>query len=73
MDTGEGRFDRFETMEELEAERKRLVTAGKRVGGTFYIGQELEIKGSRFKVSKIIRDGLKLKLLPLLPTGAGKE
>jgi hypothetical protein len=33
-------------------------------GGVFRVGEIIEIKGSRFEVSKIINDGLKLKLLP---------
>ena len=73
MDTGSGKFKRFyipikagqdEAFEKtIQAARDLLKERYPNHGGTFQEGEELEIKGSRFRVSKIIRNGLKLKLL----------
>lgn len=60
MDTGEGRFEMFEKLEELEGLRKQYP----KFGGTFQEGEIVELKGSKFEVSKIIQGGLKLRLLP---------
>ena len=63
MDSGDGRFER------LEQERFDALTSGEeekpeRAGGIFSVGEELEIRGSRFKVRKITRKDLVLRLLP---------
>ena len=59
MDTGEGRFELFYTEEEL----KKLKKQYPKFGGTFQEGERIELKGSRFEVSKILQGGLKLRLL----------
>ena len=62
MDTGKGRFEVLNTLDNDELERlKKLYPEH---GGVFQEGEIVEIKGSRFKISKIIRNGLKLRLLP---------
>ena len=63
MDTGNGRF------EMLESERFNRLISGEeekpeRAGGIFSIGEELEIDGSKFRVRKITRKDLILRLLP---------
>lgn len=63
MDTGEGKFELLqERLSELD--QKAFKKRYPKCGGMFTIGEMLEIKGSRFQVSKIIADGLKLKLIP---------
>lgn len=60
MDTGKGHFEPFEN-------EKRMKHLYERFGvdrSIFKEGEILEIKNSRFEISKIIRNGLKLKLLP---------
>ena len=61
MDTGEGRFERLPDLREatLEDARKRHPKSK----GVFTVGEELEIRGSRFKVKDISPFGIKLKLL----------
>ena len=63
MDTGEGVFAPinekvFEEIEALQA------NAGQRGFGVFRVGEVVELKGSRFKVHKIHRNRMMLKLLP---------
>jgi hypothetical protein len=74
MDTGTGRFEMFTVPEEKKtaSDLERLVKAWEghlhvkypNHGGTFSEGEELEIKGSRFRIARIINNGLKLELLP---------
>ena len=59
MDTGEGRFERFEREAEAEALRRKYPNSK----GVFTVGEELEIRGSRFMVKDISPFGMKLKLL----------
>ena len=61
MDTGEGRFERLPDLkpETLEEARKRHPKSK----GVFTVGEEIEIRGSRFKVKDISPFGIKLKLL----------
>jgi len=61
MDTGEGRFEPLSDLEPdtLEETRKKYPKSK----GVFTVGEELEIKGSRFKVKDISPFGIKLKLL----------
>ena len=61
MDTGEGRFEMFDGSEEQLVEMKKQYP---KFGGTFQEGEIVELKGSKFEVSKIIQGGLKLRLLP---------
>ena len=60
MDTGEGRFEMMEAMLDEEALRDKYPKSK----GIFYVGEEIEIKGSKFKVKDISPWGIKLKLLP---------
>lgn len=60
MDTGEGRFREFEKMEELPD----LQSEHPNHGGVFTVGEEIELKGSRFRVKHISPKELRLKLLP---------
>ena len=60
MDTGEGRFEEMKDLS-FEDEMRKKYPKSK---GIFQIGEELEIKGSRFKVKDISPWGIKLKLLP---------
>lgn len=75
MDTGNGRFvplfkpselkdisDRFE--QKFKDAEERLHVKYPNHGGTFSEGEEVEIKGSRFRIARIINNGLKLELLP---------
>lgn len=64
MDTGKGYFERFESMDDLKKNMHELWNKHPNHGGVFSEGEILIIKGSRFKISKIIQNGLKLKLLP---------
>ena len=59
MDTGEGRFERFNDFDELEELRQKHPKSR----GVFTVGEKLEIKGSNFKVKKITPFGILLKLL----------
>jgi len=59
MDTGEGRFEKFNALEQLEELRKKYPNSK----GVFTIGEEVEIRGSMFKVKEITPFGIKLKLL----------
>ena len=59
MDTGEGRFEHFDSLEELEDLRKKHPKSK----GVFTVGEELQIKGSFFRVKDISPFGIKLKLL----------
>lgn len=60
MDTGIGRFECFGNEEE-EAELRKKYPKAK---GIFTVGEEIEIRGSKFKVADISPFGIKLKLLP---------
>ena len=67
MDQGNGTFKQYEDLAALyNAEPKKFLssTMPKPDSGIFTEGEELEIRGSRFRISKIIRNGLKLELLP---------
>lgn len=59
MDTGEGNFKRFNNLEELEELRHKYPKSK----GVFTVGEELEIRGSKFRVKYISPFGIKLKLL----------
>jgi len=66
MDTGEGRFVRFEAENEkmLKDKLAELNEKYKKAKGVFQVGEELEIRGSRFIIKDISPFGMKLKLLP---------
>lgn len=59
MDSGNGRFIEFDKMEDLEQLRQKHPKSK----GVFTVGEELEIRGSKFKVKDISPFGIKLKLL----------
>ena len=59
MDNGEGRFIRGRSMQDL----LELKNEYPKAGGFFTVGEELEIKGSLFRVKQITPFGIKLKLL----------
>jgi hypothetical protein len=65
MDTGEGRFEQVE-FKDLEEKHRRLEEMREKYPnskGVFTVGEEIEIRGSRFKVKDISPFGIKLKLL----------
>ena len=71
MDTGKGRFEQIEVKlgeayneEELKHKIGNLEKMYPGHGGVFREGEIVELKGSKFQISKIISNGLKLKLLP---------
>lgn len=65
MDTGNGKFEFIDApnrelmFEKFEEVQKRFPNHG----GTFHVGQILEIEGSKFRVKSIKPDELRLKLL----------
>ena len=59
MDTGEGNFVKAKSAAELLGIREKY----KNAKGIFQVGEELEIKGSRFIIKDISPFGMKLKLL----------
>jgi 5-methylcytosine-specific restriction endonuclease McrBC regulatory subunit McrC len=65
MDKGDGNFLQIDNREELkkfaEAERKSMQELAKRL---FQVDEEIQIKDSRFKIKKITKKGMNLKLLP---------
>ena len=61
MDTGEGNFVPMERIDwEYEMGMRAKYPKSK---GIFSVGEELEIKGSKFRVKKITPFGIMLKLL----------
>ena len=66
MDTGSGKFKEFDAKDEEEFEKKKLKLFEQypKHGGVFKIGEEVELKGSRFRVKSIKPNELRLKLLP---------
>lgn len=60
MDMGDGTFKQFENKALLDEYAKHNRT----FGSTFRMGEEVELKGSRFRVKKITPKELRLKLLP---------
>jgi len=65
MDTGEGRFEQFDSdaIEGFYKQLQEIENKYPKYKGVFTVGEELEIKGSRFKVKDISPFGMKLKLL----------
>ena len=59
MDNGEGQFETFGDKNELQDLRDKFPKSK----GVFEVGEELEIKGSLFRVKYISPFGIKLKLL----------
>ena len=65
MDTGEGRFEPIKAADDKELSEKLRALQKKHTqhGGTFRIGEEVELKGSRFRIKSIKPKQLVLKLL----------
>ena len=61
MDTGEGRFERLADLQPATVEKARKRHPKSK--GVFTVGEELEIRGSMFKIKDISPFGIKLKLL----------
>ena len=59
MDTGNGRFEELPSLDAVEEMRKKYPKSK----GVFTVGEDIEIKGSLFKVKDISPFGIKLKLL----------
>lgn len=59
MDTGEGRFEKGKTREDLE----RKVAEYSNPGGIFQVGEIIMLRGSKFRIKVIKRNELRLKLL----------
>jgi len=59
MDDGEGTFVPFKTEEELA----KLQMEKPLHGGWFRVGEEVELKGSRFRIKAVKPTELRLKLL----------
>jgi hypothetical protein len=59
MDDGKGRFDNPEELKKILGDKSLKETQH-----LFAVGEELEIKGSKFVVKEIWPRTLKLKLLP---------
>ena len=62
MDTGEGKFVSAPT--EDQAHRLQLEQKYPNHGGWFHVGEEVILKGSRFRVKSVKPTELRLKLLP---------
>lgn len=65
MDTGEGRFEQFNTGDIADYYNQLHEIENKYPNhrGVFTVGEELEIRGSKFKIKDISPFGMKLKLL----------
>ena len=65
MDTGEGRFEQFSSIDHKEFLERMYDLRDKypKSKGVFTVGETLEIRGSKFKVTDISPWGIKLRLL----------
>ncbi len=61
MDTGKGEFVGFDYMDDVIKERVEEHYPAH--GGWFRVGEEIELKGSRFRVKAVKPTELRLKLL----------
>ena len=69
MDSGDGNFERITPfMAALLAESAERVQKG--VPSVFTVGEEIEIKNSRFKVAAIGKNFMRLQLLPRIKEDA---
>jgi len=62
MDSGQGRFEHLNTIDNEEL--RKLQNKYPDHGGLFTVGEILEIKGSKFKVKTIGKKEMHLRLLP---------
>lgn len=60
MDSGKGNFVPFDVPSDLAALKEQYPLHG----GTFKVGEIVELKGSKFRVKSIKPKELRLKLLP---------
>jgi len=67
MDTGEGRFERFEALDGGDfADRvNQLRRQYPKSRGIFQVGEVVMVKGSRLQVERINNDRIIFKLLPV--------
>ena len=69
-DMGDGHFERGHDLQELQDKlskqfgEKNAEERIKNEDGIFHVGEEVELKGSRFRVKSIKPKELRLKLLP---------
>lgn len=65
MDDGQGHFQRLDKgkLADLQKEVAKLEIKHPNHGGWFMVGEEIEIRGSCFRVKSIKSDELRLKLL----------
>ncbi len=59
MDSGEGRFEEVKSLGDIS----EMYAKYPKAKGIFTAGEEIEIRGSKFKVKQITPFGIKLKLL----------
>ena len=59
MDSGEGRFEEIKSLRDIQ----EVYANHPNAKGIFTVGEELEIRGSKFRVKDISPFGIKLKLL----------
>lgn len=59
MDSGKGHFEQIKSLADIATTYEKYPDAK----GIFTVGEELEIRGSRFRVKQITPFGIKLKLL----------
>ena len=73
MDSGDGNFERITPlMAAMLADEAAMSPAPKGVPSVFTIGEEIEIKNSRFKVAAIGKNFMRLQLLPRMKEESAK-
>ncbi|GAF86122.1 unnamed protein product [marine sediment metagenome] len=75
MDTGRGNFVPINAEKEKELLEKisELQNEYPSHGGVFHVGETVELKGSKFKIQKIIPKKLILRLLSKMPKEQDEE
>lgn len=66
MDTGRGNFEELKLPDgaDIQQAMRELEAKHPQHGGWFRVGEEVEIRGSRFRVKNVKPGELRLKLLP---------
>jgi hypothetical protein len=76
MDTGRGFFEMMKKSED-DAQAQEMLRAMRaehpQHGGTFYVGQNLQFEGSKFRVLAITKKTMTLRLLPASAPGVGDK
>jgi len=69
MDTGEGKFEiaKAHTAQELQSMMKAFEEKYPNHGGWFRVGEEVELRGSLFRVKSVKPTEIRLKLLKRKP------